>query len=324
MNILPKGTVTVIMATIIASFLILFFGNSVADSAEKKVEEVSSQAKPEIIEAKGGKLLESSSAAVKVLSPPPPGPFTLEKPVGITKAKLVLPSNTKVAAPTLKKAKPVKPMVLQEIEFKRMQPSMPVSPTKRDMPKPKLATMDQHLSKQLPELKKPELIMEIPKAPVTPEKVKGAGVEVSKPVLTAKVSVSAPTPVDSTVVAPSRPINSKPEPSEPIWAMRPPISPTMPLSRRMPQQQFQHGANQPLVPIWPRNMMQPPKSNQQYIYVPMPVYPASFVSPQMPLNNNYRHPFSGNRIKSQVGSTGLGMPMNIPALETSDTIEKSK
>lgn len=314
MNFLPKGSLTVVMATIVASLLILFSGNTVADSTEPLHDDVVLQAKAGAIEIKRKGVPDNTATSVAqvVSPPPPPGPFVLKKPAAISELELAVPLNAK-SAPKLEKPELRRPEKLEEIVFKKMQPSMPIEPAK-------IAAQPTLLEKEIVmkrvELKEPKLLKSELVSPVTPEKISDVTSKVAKPVLVTKIPV--PTQIERTVVTPPRPTNVRKQPSEPIWAMKPPISPDAQMTAGMPQQ---HSVKQPAMPAWPKNMVWAPRANQQYMYIPMPVYPQIFAYPQMPMNG---YSFPGRSFKPQFNSVRQGAPVKALDINSTKPLEKVK
>lgn len=259
MSVLPKGTLTVVVATVVTSTLILMSGNSVvADSVDKTIKEASSEisfkesvaATNEVV-----KTISKDNGGV-LISLPPPGPFTVADPddKGI---KLIKDSVSSLLEPTLQKEiikKPTftisKPGVKEAPlnnrteaiqatltsvapEFKRAQPSIPMGP------------VDSHLA---PILKK-----------IAPEEPKRKVLN-----LTQK---------EKTLETPVQPKRLTISNTQPIWMKKPPVNtsarPRQPSAGRL--------------------------IKQQYMYVPVPMYQPNYLYPQMlPAYGNYYYPPVGN------------------------------
>lgn len=161
MNVLPNGTFTVITATIVASSLILFFGNSaVADSDEKKsnelllINEAAVKTTSNIGVSSDGNAHANAQVgdinkALLVSPPPPPGPFLVEESVkrsissmsesisqiqtmtiaivNGSAPKPVAPSF-EIGQPKLDRDQPRQATSTSMPEFKKMQPSISSEP----------------------------------------------------------------------------------------------------------------------------------------------------------------------------------------------------
>jgi len=181
MNVLQKGTLTIVAATLVTSAMILFTGNTIADSASRTTSEVSSSANTENINDKavadvGGVQVTKVKIATpkeieKASAPPPPGPFLVNSSVNDALAirdktkSLIAPTlpETSVKAVAKKKtvtvfpSKPVEPkIVVQQPDMKISKPAIPKQPSKMNI-----------TVKELVGGVKPEFKMTRPSIPIT-------------------------------------------------------------------------------------------------------------------------------------------------------------
>jgi len=302
---LPKGTLTVIMATIIASSSILIFGNTVADSTEKKSIDpllissgvVSSESNRDDVVNTNVDVGGTTNNAVLVSPPPPPpppGPFFSEESIGIgavsisesmsqirVKASEIASSTVpKPVAPSFERGQPEQTVSTLEPEFKKMQPSMPSEPVTLTInPGDKLKKIASPVQKDVSPNK--------PAEPVSLVQVPARSQDIIEEKSEFKINKmepkgpSAPKKKVKELIV-KKAVIDKVIPSEPIWMMLPPISPMLQLSQPMARYQTRQAPTQ----IIPNNMNFPPRMNQQYIYVPMPANRSGFTYPSMPMMNS--------------------------------------
>lgn len=323
MNVLPKDTLAVIMATIIASFSILFFGTISADSAEKKSNEPLLINEEKRVGSRSDDIVNTINNALTI-SPPPPGPFAVEESVRrstasmneavsqieVKASEIVNSSVSMPTAPSFEREQPKQTAEKLEPEFKKMQPSIPFEPVTLvaksviEQGKPKQIKQVARPKQEKAKLSKPTEPVNSAQAPAESKsiaeqqpKLEVSKVELNKPSLPEiheptvkktiietlkKEKLTPPSKIEFALSPLAQPVINKTMPSEPLWVKQPPISPT--LHSNQPMAQYQN--RQVPAQITANNMNWPPKMNQQYMYVPMPVYRSGFAYPTM-MNGGY-------------------------------------
>lgn len=298
MSILNTGTLTVVVSTIVTSVMILLTGNSVADSTDagSKIKKMTKESVSEnSLVTKQGSILKQGKAekAVTSKSLPPPGPFkVLGSKQGISGKPPKEPIAPKAPSspvvkkiPTSKASVPAKPDQTAAVpELKEKAPISPVPPVSKMMTK-KLS--DPGMSEGKPD---------IPLAPTT--SAVAPVMKQSAPAILKKSwkNIQAPTQQPPELKVPQSPQGlAKPplmnEVNKPIWQRqsrkapesidkRAPQLKGMMINKPSPRKMPQNGAmNRPMP-----NMI----SGQQYMYVPMPMYPSNGY-PQMPRYGGYNY-----------------------------------
>ncbi len=295
MNVLQKSTLTVSVVTMVASILILLTGQSVADNV-KKVAPVTPFVDKSSVTGSIAPIINSDSSKKSALKEkevrisssvmPPPGPFQRISP------KNEGDQSTKIEQKMLEQVSPKKPVLSTNLLGKPATPpskpkapekninkpsrvvKSPVPPSVQKIAKPATLTDKKQITKA-PEFKRvrpsiPVDMVEIPQKPHIqkgkPQKPKG----VSHTIISQPVNNRA---LPQKMVKPE--IKSKPHLVEPS-PVNVRLEPPMPINNRKP-------SAKPMMPQM-RGMSGSAGQQQQYIYVPMPMYQPNFVYPQFPIN----------------------------------------
>lgn len=270
MNVLPKGILTVMVATLIASILILWTGKSIAESDTDTTKVLNKKTVVDQVEEK-----------VKVTSPAPPGPFFLGKSIDNDLSRL----NDSKIVPVAPKTSVIKEQKNKQLSAET--PKKPVSP-EMNVKSPDLKMMKPPQAKTAkrigPSVTAPEFKRTIPSFPVIPEK--------------------APVMKQQIPDIPQRPKQVVMPRNKPIWTQKPPVnaqvSPPKPVgkdvSKRLPPTLSR-----------PKNMIVPPPPKQRYMYVPMPMYPSNNDYPQAPAQGANYYPYGPNfnmpQTREQMGNS---------------------
>ena len=261
-----QGTLTVVVATVIASGMIVLTGNGIADDKEGEKANVESIVFSEQSKGASKKItvLETSvdeadskiSANVGNSSPlaPPPGPFLNEDKVSSAQKSLVAPVAPKAPIASSKQLETRPRLAAPSLSQRVVKP-------KADLSKPHIPE-EPSIGVSLPQLgKKMELV-----APTS---------ETLKQAIMPKLNATAPIAPKSTAKQPS--VNSA---ERPIWMQEGKITEKgMDSPSKNTVQQNQAGMRTPEMG-WNNNY-----PRQQYIYVPVPMMPSNMNPPQMPMFN---------------------------------------
>lgn len=309
-----KGTLTVVVATVIASGMIVFTGNGVAEDKEKikaNTENIGSSKQSDgmpkkltVIEKQMGEAVSKASigAANNIPLAPPPGPFLNEGAVISAQKSLIAPVAPK--APISLSEQPEQHA--NSLHFNKKAPSLSqkVVEPKADLNKPFAPT-------------KPSIEPELSQsAPQIDQKMKPASSSGQAPKQAAMPKSRA-----IAVPAPVAPKNMTEQPKmksvdRPIWMQGGNIT-----NRGSSSSSKNATQQNPAAMVIPNMGWNNNYPAQQYIYVPVPMMPSNMAPPQMPVfngnitppSNYWGVPMAPNNApnitiqKKSTGSTGTPM-----------------
>jgi hypothetical protein len=306
MNILDKNILTVVMATLISSGIIVITGNSIAeekvevstdktvslkqvDVATKKLKMIKEQ-KKEVV-AKG-----STTVNANALLSPPPGPFYNKGGASYTQKALSAPIAPKEPINSLKK--PTLEQRANSLHFNLM----PVIAKKVVEPKG-------DLSSPIAPVKPSTVPKLVKKAPKIVQKIEGVSISSQTPKQEQMLTLEVAPPIMPKSMA--KQPKMKPV-GLPIWMQKGNISgENLNASSKNITKKNQAVMGMPNMG-WGNAY---PYPAQQYIYIPVPMMPSNMMPPQMPMFNHNRIPPSNYWAVPQLPNNTQGTVMKKGSVE---------